>query len=358
MDFQTYILNNFVMLFELIGLIIILFISAHVSKVVRNYTRLAVLLLFLSITITLLESWTQTFTTLSIWRPILTSLKYLIYPSISIILIMLVSENNKPLPKKWIIALLIPHLITVPIYFSSQWTKLVFHFSNDNHYGGGVLSNLPYFIFSFYLVIFVGLNILYLKNYSVRNRIIALYITLVSAACVVVYAIIGKTDDYNPIFTSALVLYLFFIYIHKASIDTLTGLRNRQSYYQDILEGEHNITFVASVDMNDLKIINDTKGHAAGDEALSVVAKTINGCLGRKTRCYRVGGDEFMILSTLEHEDEINAMIKQIKEALNNCPYPCAFGYAERKNGKSIEGAIKESDELMYVNKAEMKNKK
>lgn len=358
MELKDYFLNNFVMFFELIGLIIILFISAHLSKRVKNYTRAAVLLIFISVLVTAFESWTQTFETLSIWRPILTAAKYTIYPLIVIDLIFLISQNFKPLSWKMRLVLLIPELICIPIYFTSQWTHLVFLFSEDNHYGGGILTNLPYFIFAIYLAVFVVLNILYLSNYSVRNRIIALYICLASAACVVVYLIIGKTDDYNPILTSSLVFYYLFIYIHMASIDSLTGLRNRQSYYQDILESAHKITFVASIDMNDLKEINDTQGHSAGDAALNTVARTLNSCLSKGVRCYRVGGDEFMILCFIDNKKEAEKQIQKIKEAVNNCQFACAFGYAEKYSGKSIDETIKESDKQMYINKAEMKANK
>ena len=358
MPLSEYFFNNLPMLFELIGLLIILFISVHVSKRIKTYTRLAVFLLLTSILITAFENWTQTFEHLSLWRPILTAFKYSTYPLILIDLILLAFQNIKPISVKWKIIACIPEAICVPIFFSSQWTRLVFYFSEDNHYGGGPLNMLPYILFGIYLVLFVVLNIIYLMNYSIRNRIIALYITLASALIVVVYLIINKTDDYNPIFTSALVFYFLFIYIHMASIDPLTGLRNRQSYYQDISESGQKITYVASVDMNDLKELNDTYGHANGDEALTVVADTLSANVGKKARCYRVGGDEFMILFVNENKQETAEQLDRIKTAMNSCKYQCAFGYAEKKSFMSVDDAIKESDRQMYLNKAELKSKK
>ena len=143
-----------------------------------------------------------------------------------------------------------------------------------------------------------------------------------------------------------------------ASIDPLTGLRNRQSYYQDISENEHNITYVASIDMNYLKELNDTQGHSAGDEALVVVANTLISSVGKKAKCYRVGGDEFMILFVIENKQEMENQIQKIKDALANCPYPCAFGYAEKMPGQSLDDTIKESDKQMYINKVDMKANK
>ena len=356
MSIGNYLLNNFVMLFELVGLLIILFISAHVSKKIKIYTRTAVFLIFASILVTAFETWTQSFETLSPWRVILTALKYTIYPLILIDIIFLVVQNMKPFSKKWLLILSLPELIAIPLYFTSQWTGLVFKFSETNHYGGGPLNNLPYIIFAFYLAVFVVLNIVYLHSYSVRNRIIALYISLVSAACVVVYLIVGKTDDYNPILTSSLVFYFLFLYIHNASIDALTGLRNRQSYYQDLSESGHRITYVASVDMNDLKVINDTKGHAAGDQALIEVADLLKNNIGPKARCYRVGGDEFMILFILENQKEFEMRIEKIRAALKNSPYVCAFGYAQKNADVSLDDVIKEADRQMYINKSDLKS--
>ena len=358
MNIGNYFLNNFVMLFELVGLLIILFISAHVTRRIKVFTRTAVFLIFASILITSFENWTQTFDTLSPWRIILTAAKYTVYPLIIIDIIFLVVQNMKPFSKKWLLIFSLPELIAVPLYFTSQWTGLVFKFTETNHYAGGPLNNLPYIIFAFYLLVFVVLNIVYLHSYSVRNRIIALYISLVSAACVVVYLIIGKTDDYNPILTSSLVFYFLFLYIHMASIDPLTGLRNRQSYYQDLLENGHKINYVASIDMNDLKVINDTEGHAAGDQALIAVADLLKNNVGSKARCYRVGGDEFMILFILESRKEVEERIVKIKEALKNSEYVCAFGYAEKLSGVSLDDTIKESDRQMYINKADLKKQK
>ena len=76
MPVLDYFVNNFVMLFELVGLFIILFISAHVSKQVKLYTRITILLLFISMLVTATENWLASRDTYTVWRPILTSFKY------------------------------------------------------------------------------------------------------------------------------------------------------------------------------------------------------------------------------------------------------------------------------------------
>ena len=357
MPIQDYFLNNLVMIFELVGILLILFITVNLSRKMKILTRLTVGLLFFSVIVTALESWTQTFTTLSMWRPILTSFKYIAYPSVMVVLIFVVCEIGKPISWKWIFVLVPPILITFIIYITSQWTHLVFHYSSENHWGGGSLRLLPYIFFVIYLVVFVVLNIINLRYYSFKNRFIALYISIASAAIVVIYFITGRTEDYNPLFTASLVFYFLFIHIHFANIDALTGLMNRQSYYQCLEDKKNSITFIVSIDMNDLKLINDNHGHAAGDKALLTIAQVLMALAGNKAGVFRVGGDEFMILFYDMKEDEVKNRIKLIKEKLEETPYSCAFGYAEHNYGTYVEESIKRADEQMYLDKAKSKRK-
>ncbi len=358
MDFGQLFVENFVMVFELVGLLIVLFISAHTPKKIKFYIRLTIALLFFSTIVTAVEKWTQTFETLSLWRPILTATKYSIYPFLLYFVILLLSHIIKPIEKKWFYFMLIPAIVSMPFYYSSQWSQLIFYYTENNSYQGGPLKYWPYIVFGLYLLLFVVLNIIHLRHSTLINRIIALYIALASMAGVIVLVVLGITDNYNPIFASALVFYFIFIYIRMASIDPLTGLRNRQSYYQELIEKENRITFVASIDMNDLKVINDKQGHAAGDQALVTLAEILKIHSGQGAHCFRVGGDEFMILyhgSTLE---EVESSVKKMREELAKTPYSCAFGYAEKKLNAAIDEAIKASDKYMYENKYLMKKDK
>ena len=361
MTFAEYMADHLLyflsMVFELIGLLIILFISSHVSKKVKFYMRIIVGLLFFSITVTVLEMWTQDFKTLSIWRPILTSFKYSTYPVVMFVLIIFLTQTMSPLKKIWYWIMAIPQALVVPLYFSSQWSHLVFYYSPENSWSGGPLRYLPYIIFGLYLALFVTLNIVYLRYYSFKNRFIALYICLFSTACIIPCVIIGETNDFNPILVAALVFYFLFIYIHMANIDPLTGLLNRQSYYQDMEEKRKMINYVISIDMNDLKLINDTQGHAAGDEALVIISDIIKNNTANKTSCYRIGGDEFMILAINSTEEQVKNEIDKMRAEFAKTPYSCAIGYAMRETGFSVDFAAKEADKNMYIDKASMKKK-
>lgn len=358
MFFYEYFLNNYPMFFELVGLLVILIISVHVSKKIKFYMRSVVALIVFSVFVHIMEAWTQTFDTLSIWRPILTSFKYCCYPAILIVLICMISEIWSPLSPKWIWIMVAPLLASAVLFFTSQWTHWVFFYYETNNYAGGALSWWPYILFALYLAVFVFLNILYLKRYTRRNRIIVLYITFASVLCVILYLIQGDKDDYNPIFTASLVFYFLFIYIRMAAVDALTGLLNRSSYYQYMIEKGEKITQVVSIDMNDLKLINDTEGHAAGDEALRTLASTLRHHAGPHSECFRIGGDEFVIIYTNESSDAVEAHIDEMREALSSKHLTCAFGYAERKGHSNLEEILKIADEAMYADKVAIKAKK
>jgi hypothetical protein len=86
----------------------------------------------------------------------------------------------------------------------------------------------------------------------------------------------------------------------NALTDALTGLSNRRA-----LDADH-AKFVGGWltiwDVDDLKRINDTLGHAAGDEHLLAFVRSLNAFLPAQARAYRTGGDEFVTLSTVTPE--------------------------------------------------------
>ena len=105
--------------------------------------------------------------------------------------------------------------------------------------------------------------------------------------------------------------------------------------------------------MNGLKPINDNEGHLAGDKALT----TLSGCFTKAATInqliYRLGGDEFIILCRKTNEEELKAFIKNIKKNVAKTKYSCSIGCCYCASGeKDLEEMVKESDEMMYVDKA------
>ncbi|MBP5155583.1 MAG: GGDEF domain-containing protein [Clostridia bacterium] len=344
--------EHFVMLFELAGLIVLLGISVHIPSRVKRLTVCVSVLLIAQAILFKVEEWTSTFETLNLFRPMLTACIYSFYPII-LMLALLITTNIR-LSSRRALLLLIPEFICIPVYFTSQWTHAVCYFTADNHYMGGWFPSLPYVVFALYLVIFLLQNVMYLKSSEFENRVIVGYLVVAPFGGMLLYMLSDYSNDYSDIFASALVLYFLFIYIHMARIDPLTNLLTRQSYYRVINSNSERITAAVSVDMNELKYINDNFGHDDGDKALSTVAEVLLKHRGSNGTVYRVGGDEFIILYRNADEEHIKKYIDEMRAEMNKTDYVCAFGYAMR-GADGIEAAVVAADTCMYEDKAELK---
>jgi len=352
-SFFKYILDNFDMIYELFGLVIILLVSVHISNRIKRMTLVIVLLLLAELMAFNLEKWTQTFEHVSMLRPFLTACVYSMYPFILIGVMQLITPHA--MSAKRMLLLMLPALISIPMYFTSQWTHLVCWFGKDNNYLGGPLSRWPYYVFAYYIVRFLVQNIIYFQKYSRIDRLIIAYIVFGAVAGVLYYIAVNNDRDYSAIFTSAILLYYIHIYIHMAKIDPLTKLLNRQSYYEDIRMNGRRITGVVSVDMNDLKYLNDHHGHEAGDRALEVVASTLKESAGSGSRVYRIGGDEFIVFFTNEDEFAMRETVKNMRHNMDETGNSCAFGYVTKRPGGDVNEAVNEADRLMYEDKAAIK---
>ena len=347
-----YLLNNFGLLYVLVGIIILSMLSVHIPKQMKTYTFIAIALLFVETVVFHLERWSQTFETLSLLRPMMTASLYSLYPLIMIVLTRMTATKHIRL-RFWL--LMIPELVCVPIFFSSQWTHLVFYFSEANGYHGGTISRLPYLLFGFYAVIFIISNAMYLRKYSRKNRLAMVYIVLGSIAGVLLYMLTESEKDYSLLFALAMLLYYTFMYIHMARIDPLTALLNRQCFYKDMESYDRSITGIVSVDMNYLKYYNDYLGHEEGDKALKTVSEIMSIYCGKGALVYRIGGDEFVILYLNASEETVTNAISTMQTKMAETEYMCAFGFAMKKPYDSVFDVLKTSDEMMYVNKALIK---
>ena len=329
----NYIVNNYAMLFELVGLLIVLRVSIHLSEPIRKQTRLAVILLIAETLIFTLEAWTQTFSQMSLLRPMLTACLYSIYPVILICMMQITSTEK--LTRRGVLLLLIPEIVSIPFYFTSQWSHLICWYSEDNHYLGGPFYRWPYLIFGFYAIVLLIRNLRYFKKYERSNRLVMLYIVIGPLAGVVLALLLGGSYDWGALFTSAILVYFLCIYIHMSKIDPLTKLLNRQCFYDDVRKRDGEIKAVISA-------------------ALEAIARVLETYCGSDSTTYRVGGDEFLILSRLTEERRVADTVAAMRKKLSETPYRCAFGYAMRKPEDTVQDLICAADDAMFADKAAM----
>ncbi|SDB59577.1 GGDEF domain-containing protein [Butyrivibrio sp. INlla16] len=149
---------------------------------------------------------------------------------------------------------------------------------------------------------------------------------------------------------------------HLAYADGLTDLPNRSRYdkYLEDLDKSDDDYCIVSLDLNGLKEINDSDGHAAGDKYLLEFSQVLKQCFDDKAFIARIGGDEFVAILKKEHFDEVDTLLTRFKDALEvkNVLYPgyrrsVASGYAfstevEQKNSHSVYLL---ADKRMYENK-------
>lgn len=116
--------------------------------------------------------------------------------------------------------------------------------------------------------------------------------------------------------------------------DALTGLANRQALERDIatcIEARHRGRYrpaILLLDLDRFKHVNDTQGHAAGDELLRQFAQRLAQAFGRISTLYRLGGDEFVLLVRQNHDRAFLERLAGQVEALLEEPFELAHGRA------------------------------
>ncbi len=135
---------------------------------------------------------------------------------------------------------------------------------------------------------------------------------------------------------------------HLAFHDTLTGLPNRH-LFRNRLEHELNGTerekrkiAVLFIDLDNFKDVNDTLGHAVGDQLLVEMARRIQGCVREEDTVARMGGDEFTVI--LSNIDRKKGLVRAVNAALEAIRAPVRIDGHDITAGASIGIAIHPDD--------------
>lgn len=152
---------------------------------------------------------------------------------------------------------------------------------------------------------------------------------------------------------------------HLADRDALTSMGNKRAYFEIEEKINEQIKFgtakfaITMIDLNDLKVINDTLGHDKGDEALIALAKAIRETY-QYSSTYRIGGDEFVVVSEGIDFDKVHELRKELKKNADKqkVNISAAVGVAiyDKLEDNNFEDTFKRADTKMYENKKEMKS--
>ncbi len=252
----------------------------------------------------------------------------------------------------------------------------------DEHhnYSHGPLYGVYITLYLFMIVLTAAEFLIFSLSYRKQKRASLISVILLIVAGIVFQEVLGGECRTAYV---ALTLGVTLMFIHYAGFykmaadeqltsqqnklmkDPLSGVFSRYAYSEDIERYRHytelpdNFT-VFVFDINGLKAVNDNIGHDAGDELITGAARCIEKAVGGTGKCYRTGGDEFVVISNIEKEEADNILVRLQEETSKwssdtfDFSMSIAAGYAREKDyqGLTAEELTKRADKAMYASKA------
>lgn len=161
-------------------------------------------------------------------------------------------------------------------------------------------------------------------------------------------------------------------YKKEATVDPLTKLYNRRSFDKILDEAitvfhEQQLPFsLILIDLDNFKSINDKYGHPGGDEVLKDFGKILNKNMRREDSAFRYGGEEFAIIASDDHADNIKLLVKRIRAEVKNgsvlfeehyIPYKFSAGIACMQETYTRENIVNAADQALYQAKEQGKDR-
>lgn len=147
---------------------------------------------------------------------------------------------------------------------------------------------------------------------------------------------------------------------HLSFHDQLTGLFNRRFFEEELnrLDIQRNLPIsLVMADINGLKVINDSFGHAVGDDYLIKLAEILKKICRADEIIARLGGDEFVVILPKTGSDETGNIVKRLKEVISkatigNIELSVSFGYdTKEKDEQSVLDILASAENHMYTHK-------
>lgn len=253
--------------------------------------------------------------------------------------------------------ILVPTIINIVACLLSSVQDVIFFIDAHNTYVRGkyfYIFVIVYCVNFVFLVLCTG-NVGYKHNYPMKRKLMALFLfTLIGTSVQILYPAIYLS--WHSV-TLALFLYFFIMSDFDTSFDTLTGLYNRSTFDKTSEEISQRPPYtVVILDINDFKRINDTYGHDYGDQVIKKVATIIRTVFHKPYTCFRYGGDEFAIVTTVIDEESLKQRLHEMtstfeKQRTEGLVLPSvSYGYSIAPHGSAgaFKERLREADERMY----------
>ena len=343
----AYLEDYFIAIFAMCLLMFALFGPGKPKGTKKRYLTVAnFLCLALSLS-AFLEKVAATDPKLYLLRLIASFFSYLLRPAIC----MSVALCLAPLKKKW--WLYLPEVFQLGLLQTCFYSPIVFGFDEEYRFVRGPLGYLVFLPTILYgiSVIFAGLH---RHRYGRRGEFSFFVAVVVGVTAAMVLDIVQSSKGLDLSTTTIAVATLsvyFFLLRQDADRDSLTGLYNRQIFYSDSKRiGKSAIAF-ASIDLNRLKYVNDTKGHPAGDDLIQEAASLLTSFRYPGVFLYRLGGDEFAVLFAKGKKEQAENYLAAIQGEAKNHSISLSAGIAFNMGDDDVEELYRRADIMMYSEK-------
>lgn len=344
------IINSFCTFTLIIGLMYLLKTGKIFNKKIEQLFFVAIVCIFILTISDMIEFYLADNDTLNNLRYITSMSGYILRTLILVIFIHILLRHQKNRFLLWI-----PFIVEVLIVITTPFNHWMFHFDQNNVFYRGPLGFTAHVISALYDLMFIIIAYKMSRFTEHREIFMAIFVVVVTSIATILETSFGVSFLLSGTFIVSGTIYYIYLYEQIYKYDVLTGLLNRRSFETDTQRILDKSFAVISIDLNNLKTINDTLGHAAGDEAIKTVANIARN-VGRKIyNVYRIGGDEFMVIGLNQNTIQSNEFVQALKEQLRNTGYSASLGQAIYTPDKDFGEVCAEADANMYIDKQEMK---
>lgn len=343
--------TNFVSITIILFLYIFLMTNHSQNKEITRMFLAATIVANILVMADALDYYYASFSKLSELRYIIRATGYTFRPAGLLIFIF----NLKKMKRSHRVFLLIPFFINMVLAYSSIFTHVMFYFDEANRFYRGPVGMFPFIISGYYILVMTSLAAQKHMIGDKREAAVVLWVAIMLTASVVMESIYHFWFITSGVALVSIVFYYLFLHTQAYKRDAMTNTLNRHAFYADVDKFKEFPMIVVSIDINDLKKVNDTQGHAAGDTMIQTVANGIMERLKSGLFLYRTGGDEFVLLGVKKQESDMVKMMEQIEEKLTRKNYKIAWGVAQYMPDMEFNKVMSLSDERMYERKKQMK---
>jgi diguanylate cyclase (GGDEF)-like protein len=254
---------------------------------------------------------------------------------------------------------------TISVIFNLRY-GYYFYISRDNIYVPGTLYPLQLF-FSYFPILLILINVSITPKFIKRTQVYLIMVFVILTAVGAAVDVVLRTTNIIWVCITAAILYIYFFIIRADShIDSLTGIGNRNSFFEYIKKiskesSRKNHTFI-KIDIDRFKEINYNLGNLEGDNALRDIAAIIKGCTRRTDFAARLVDDEFILITSAE--SDISRIIDRIKNSIDTQnkkqirPYRLyiSYSYDIYTSSSQIQDFLAQLDRNLYTIKNKLIN--